>query len=326
MAAPLAQGGRVELSFRTASIADGEIDMGPFFRMARAVAFMAAAAVIALAPAPTRADPPPPSDTGTAADPNRIVPTTGWWWASTEGGRGYSIEVKLDTGNAFIAAYVYDASGKAGWYIANLRAQTSEVISQGFYGPFNISTSFTGTLQQASGGQVLGGAYKAPKLTDIGAITLKFTSATSGVITWPSAITQRSTLISRYPINGVAAGVTNPTSGLVPQAGWWFATAEGGRGYFIEVQGRTAFVAAYMYRADGTPVWYAGGNAITTTSAMQVTLSEYANGPTFANPTNSSAITSAQATVASLQFASATTGTISFDGGTPIPIVRFTAF
>src|SRR6185503_20533737 len=44
-------------------------------------------------------------------------PQTGWWWNTTEGGRGFSIEV---AGNHLVlASYLYDVSGRATWLLAS---------------------------------------------------------------------------------------------------------------------------------------------------------------------------------------------------------------
>jgi hypothetical protein len=270
------------------------------------------------------ADPPPPSPTGSTADPNRILPDTGWWWASTESGRGYSVEAKLGTGTAFIAAFVYGNDGKATWYVATLTAQATEVISSGFYGPFRISTPLKGTLVQVSGGQTLGGAFKSASSTNVGEVILTFTGQTSGKITWPSVISNKETTITRFPVSG--STVTAPAASIVPQGGWWYSASESGRGYFLEVQGTKMFMAAYMYRADGTPVWYIGGPVdMTTASSFSANLLEVANGPTFANPTVNNGVSSTAGTV-SASFSSATTGQLVLNGGAPIAITRFSVF
>jgi len=270
------------------------------------------------------ADPPAPSTTGTTQDPNRIMPDNGWWWAKTEPGRGYSIEAKLRTGTAFIATFVYGNNGKSAWYAAVLNAQPTSIIASGFYGPFSISTPLTGDLMMYSGGQTLGGAFKAAAGTNVGKITMTFTGQTTGTIDWPASLSKTQTQISRYPVVGTT--VTAQDSNIVPQSGWWYTPAEGGRGYFFEIQGSTVFFAAYMYRTDGTAVWYiAGPVAMTTPSSMAANLIEVANGPTFATPTVNNGV-STNAGSMSASFTSPTSGTIILNGGTPIPITRYTGF
>jgi uncharacterized protein (DUF1800 family) len=39
-------------------------------------------------------------------------------------------------------------------------------------------------------------------------------------------------------------------------SGWWYNPAESGRGYFIEQQGATLFMAAFLYDSSGRATWY----------------------------------------------------------------------
>ncbi len=296
---------------------------------------LASAFCLVIESGPVLADPPPASPTGTASDPNRIMPDVGWWWSDTAktgeaSGRGYSIEANLSSGGGFFAAYVYNDDGKANWYYAILdgKSTSTETISQGFYGPFNITTSMSGTLSQASGGVTLGGPFKQSTGTSVGKITITFDSQTSGTITWPSAVTNRSTKIARYSVQyPTSRTILAPAAGTVPQNGWWYNTAESGRGYFIEVQGSQVFIATYMYRPDGSAVWYfAGPTAMATTSSVSsTTLYEVANGPTFSNPTVTNGAATAAGSI-SMTFSDSKNGMISLNGGTPFAITRFTQF
>jgi hypothetical protein len=286
-------------------------------------------------PEPAQADPPPASPTGTTSDPNRIMPDVGWWWSDTAktneaSGRGYSIEANLSSGGGFFAAYVYNDNGTANWYYAVLDGTktSTETISQGFYGPFNITTSMSGTLSQASGGVTLGGAFKQSTGTAVGKITITFDSQTTGTITWPTSVTNRSTRITRYALQYPdSRTILAPAAGTVPQNGWWYNPAESGRGYFIEVQGSRVFIATYMYRADGSAVWYiAGPTAMTTSNSISSTsLSEVANGPTFSAPTVSNGVATPVGTI-SMTFSDSKNGMVSLNGGTPFAITRFTQY
>ena len=72
-------------------------------------------------------------------------PATGWWWNTVEGGRGYSIEKQGR--NIFMAAYFYDASGRATWQVAS--------------GPTSFEGAlFTAPLYTCTGGVTLAGAYR----------------------------------------------------------------------------------------------------------------------------------------------------------------------
>jgi len=43
----------------------------------------------------------------------------------------------------------------------------------------------------------------------------------------------------------------------VPQNGWWWNPSESGRGFAIERQGSSIFMAAFLYEDNGEPTWYA---------------------------------------------------------------------
>src|SRR3954466_5864557 len=66
-------------------------------------------------------------------------------------------------------------------------------------------------------------------------------------------IRARATL-ARWLLAGLAS-VASMLSHATPQAGWWWNPAEGGRGFFLEVQGDRMFMAGYFYGNDGKPTW-----------------------------------------------------------------------
>jgi hypothetical protein len=163
------------------------------------------------------------------------APQTGWWWNPLEGGRGFSIEAQ---GNSlFFAAFHYDANGRATWNVSP--------------GPTSLGGSFfSSDLYNVTGGQPLGGAYQAPNAAKVGPITLAFSDASHGTMTWPGG----SVPIERQ--NLIPAGLTAPPQANVPETGWWWNPQESGRGFFIEWQNGYADIAGYMYDDNGNPVWY----------------------------------------------------------------------
>jgi hypothetical protein len=163
------------------------------------------------------------------------APQTGWWWNPLEGGRGFSIEVQGN--NLFFAAFHYDATGRATWNVSP--------------GPTSLGGSFfTSDLYNVTDGQTLGGAYRAPNSAKAGAITLAFSDASHGTMTWPGG----SVPIERQ--NLIPAGLAAPPQASVPETGWWWNPQESGRGFFIEWQKGYADIAGYMYDDQGRPTWY----------------------------------------------------------------------
>ena len=108
------------------------------------------------------------------------VPQNGWWWNSDESGRGYSLEVQ---GNVvFIAGYMYDTAGSPIWYIT--------------YGAMGSPATFNGQWEQYANGQTFGGAFKKNQfIGNVGSVSVVFTDASNGVLTFPNG---RQITITRF--------------------------------------------------------------------------------------------------------------------------------
>ena len=115
----------------------------------------------------------PPLPSGTPAP--AFEPEDGWWWnAGTtdnhESGRGYFMEFKNKF--AFIAGYMYDASGNPLWYLSS--------------GNMPAEPTFQGNWSQFAGGQTLTGTYKAPgPAVPSGALYIQFQDAQNAMLTLP---------------------------------------------------------------------------------------------------------------------------------------------
>lgn len=102
------------------------------------------------------------------ADPS-FVPKPGWWWNPDESGSGMSIEVQ---GNRmFFAGFMYDAAGNPAWYVAD--------------GPMESPTSFRAPLLRFSGGQTLGGPWRAPQgPVQSGTVEIEFSAANRATLAY----------------------------------------------------------------------------------------------------------------------------------------------
>ena len=163
------------------------------------------------------------------------APQTGWWWNPLEDGRGFTLEKRGN--NLFFASFLYDISGRSTWYVSS--------------GPVSLDgTLYNGDLLAASGGQTLGGPYPGfPTLASVGSMTLTFNNESTGTLVWPGGTVP----IQRFNIipNGLTAA---PVAG-VPESGWWWNESESGRGFFMEWQGPTLDIAAYVYDDAGNSIW-----------------------------------------------------------------------
>ncbi len=231
-------------------------------------------------------------------------PQTGWWWNPTESGRGFSIESSGNT--LFMAAYLYDVSGRSTWHVA--------------VGPTSLDGSvFNSQLLSFGNGVTLAGAYRAnAPLPGPGAISLTFDDAQHGTLVWPGG----TVAIQRFPVS--AAGPNATPLANQPESGWWWGgTADNGRGFFIEWQGNAAFLAGYMYDTAGNATWYVAANdtPIANPQSFQGTWLQVANGQTLTGAYRAPSAPSSVGPV-TIQFQGADTGILTLPTG-PIPITRF---
>ena len=238
-----------------------------------------------------------------ACDPK--PPQTGWWWNTSEGGRGYSIETSGT--RIFFAAYLYDVSGRATWTIAAGNTSLDGSL-------------FVGRLESYAGGQALASPYRAPgPVSYIGDLTLAFSDAAHGTLVWPGG----SMPIERFNI--VANGTALPVQSNQPESGWWWNPEESGRGYFMEWQGGQLFMAGYMYDADGNPIWYLAQDV--EPDATLQTFSgqwwQFANGPALTGPFRQATRVSDNVAPVTIQFSGAETGIVTLPGGRTAPIRRY---
>jgi hypothetical protein len=231
------------------------------------------------------------------------APQTGWWWNKSEGGRGYSIEVNGN--HIFYAAYLYDDAGKAQWYVAS--------------GNTSLDNSFfMGDLLKVSGGQSLGGAYRAPGAAQpAGALTLAFSDAASGSMIWPGG----AVAIERFPFT--AAGLGAPARANQPESGWWWNPAENGRGFFMEWQGDSADIAGYMYDDAGNAVWYLSLFPAPDVRNYSGNWWLFANGQSLTGAYKPATRINDNVAPLGIQFTSATTATMTLPNGRTTQLVRF---
>ena len=229
-----------------------------------------------------------------------IKPQTGWWWNSAESGRGFSIEQRGS--NIFLSSYLYASDGSPLWLI-------SSGVTSG--------TSYSGTLSQFENGQTLSGAHRNPRLAGSpGSIALQFSNSRAGTLTWPGGTIN----ISRY--DAVTGGVTQGVSVDAPETGWWWNASESGRGFFMEIQGTTMFLSAYIYGDSGQANWYVAANAMTTPRSFQGTLTEFSGGQTLTGTYQAPTASVSRGTV-TIAFSSRTTAVMTLPNGTQVPLTRF---
>jgi len=225
------------------------------------------------------------------------APQSGWWWNPNESGRGFSIEVQSNI--LFMAGYLYESDGRSTW------------LSSG--GAMLNDTTYQGSLQAFKNGQTLTGQYKAntPITPSPGNISLQFSDTSHGTLTWSGGT---------IPIERIMFG--SGTSSFQPETGWWWNELESGRGFYLEKQGNTLFIAGYMYDTSGNPVWYSSGGVMASSTLYQGHWDLFRNGQTMTGtykapsvPTNEGNLT--------LQFNSINTATLTLPDGQQKQLTRF---
>jgi alpha-tubulin suppressor-like RCC1 family protein len=228
-------------------------------------------------------------------------PQTGWWWNPQQGGRGFSIEARGP--RLFFAAFHYELSGRATWNVAS--------------GATSLDGSrFTGDLLGVRGGQTLGGPYNGfPQVSTVGAITLDFSDATHGTMTWPGG----TVAIERQPM---PTAPTLPDAARLPESGWWWNPNESGRGFFIEWQKGYADIAGYMYDDAGNPVWYIAVYETPNSGSFNGNWWQYANGQAMGAPYKPATQVSDHVAPVTIQFSNSDTATMTLPNGRTTALTR----
>jgi hypothetical protein len=178
-------------------------------------------------------------------------------------------------------------------------------------------STFSAPLQSFGNGQALAGSYQAPAyLGSPGTVFLQFSGARNATMVWPGGTVP----LERFAFG--SGGVDSPRQPFQPENGWWWNASESGVGYTIEVQGTQMFMAAFMYRGDGTAVWYLANGAMSTDSTFIGTLTEYAGGQTLTGAYRPAApqLTSG---VVTLQFSTTQAARLVLPSGRIVDLTRY---
>ena len=228
---------------------------------------------------------------------SHAIPESGWWWNASESGRGYSLEIQ---GNRlFMAAYMYTTDGRAVWYVTA--------------GTLNQDGSFQGDVVEYAGGQTLSGAFKPAQVK--GAVTsmqLSCSTSASCTVVWAG----QTMAITRFLFDNTAKSVS------APQSGWWWNADESGRGFFMEVQGNSVFIAGYMYDVMGNAIWYIASGALPA-QQLNASWAEYANGQTLTSGYQVAELKSSAVGSLRLMFRDGQTAFMTMPDGRNVNLTRF---
>jgi hypothetical protein len=233
--------------------------------------------------------------------PPVVEPQRGWYWNPAESGRGFFLEKRA--GNLFMAAFHYDAQGRATWF-----------TGQGAV----ASSSFLAPMSTFAGGQTLTGPYQAPVATaSPGDLVLDFLSTSTTRLTWPGGVVT----LTRFPVAGGSS--PQPAQLGAPESGWWWNPSEAGRGYAIEFQGDQVFVAGFMYADDGAPIWYVSAGPMQTPTVYVGRWITFVDGQAMGAPYRAPTLVQPDAGPLALSFSDSKHGTLTLPDGRVIALTRF---
>jgi streptogramin lyase len=112
------------------------------------------------------------------------------------------------------------------------------------------------------------------------------------------------------------------TAQAAPASGYWWNPAEPGRGFVIEIQGNTMFMAGFLYVSSGEATWVGSTGPMTTATQYSGPLTTYTGGQTLTGAFKPATVVYPAIGTLSINFNSNTAGTLTWPGGT-IPIQRF---
>lgn len=237
------------------------------------------------------------------------IPQTGYWWYPAAPGSGYFLEQQGDT--IFIAAFMYDTSGNSIWYATG---------PYGVIAALEYETNPPVDLIEYLNGQTLTGPYQAPTTKVAGGpAVLSFYDAADGNLGWEGVA---AVPITRFNFGPGGAQGAQPAG--TPESGFWYAPSEPGRGYTIEVQGGTMFLAGYMYGANGNPVWYSSGPApMASLQLYEGVWQQFGGGQSLGGQYVAATVANADVGNVSVQFSDTRNATLTLPTGRQVAISRF---
>jgi hypothetical protein len=198
-----------------------------------------------------------------------------------------------------MAAYMYGEDGRAVWYVSA--------------GTIQPDGTYAGDVNEYAGGQTLSGAYKAAQVKKtVAQMRLQCTTSSACTVEWAG----RTVPITRLRFDDTVK------SSRAPESGWWWNADESGRGFFVEVQGNTLFLAGYMYDAGGNAVWYIASGAVPN-QRLNANWMEYANGQTLTGNYQAAQLKNSNVGSARLVFINTTAAVLTLPDGRPLALSRF---
>jgi lysyl endopeptidase len=241
--------------------------------------------------------------TTTTSTPAATVNYTDLWWnspANSESGWGLNLNHQGDI--MFATLFTYDASGNPLWLVMSNGAKQAD-------------GSFTGTIYTTTADAFNASPWNAAhtSATSVGTMTLAFPDANTGTLTY----TYNGTTVTKHIIREnfstpvTCTFVTTDRSTLTNYQDLWWNPNESGWGINITHQGDIIFATLFDYDATGHATWWVLANGAKTGTGNYSGDLYTVKGPVF-NASPWSATMATKVGTMSLQFASGTTGTLTY--------------
>ncbi len=163
-----------------------------------------------------------------------------WWGGAAENGWGMSITHRAESGQKFVALYIYDRNSEPTWYV-----MPGGAWSENF-------TTYTGQLFQPRGPRL--DQYDRDALV-VGAakgeMTIRAVSANAISLQYRIEGSSGAKQLQRQSLNADSAVSTTNIGDL-----WWTGLIENGWGLSIAQQSNALFAVWYSYDQSGNPTWY----------------------------------------------------------------------
>jgi hypothetical protein len=227
----------------------------------------------------------------------QVLPESGWWWDPNQSGLGFFID--RQGSSIFMVNMLYDSRGQATWNLAS---------------GFLSGSTFSSPLNVYCCGETLTGAYQPNRSNgSVGNVSITWSDPRHGTMTWPGGT------FAIQRLSFTASATPAPPQPGAPQTGLWWDPNESGVGYASEFQGNRAFVVAFVYNSDSTPIWYLFDGDMQSPTLMQAQWTQYCCGETVNGPFQPNQVAGTAGNF-TMQFSSPTNATYTKPGGQQVPI------
>ena len=110
-------------------------------------------------------------------------------------------------------------------------------------------------------------------------------------------------------------------SAFTPENGWWWNQQEAGRGFNLEIQNGTVFLATFIYNEAGNAIWYTGSGQLNADNTVTLDLAEFSNGQCIQCAYQGPDVVGTVET-ATIRFTSSSRAELNWSGGT-VALQRF---